>query len=229
LTDQLLVVIGVTFLVMATPGPDRDRIQLVAKRLIVGDQPLFITSDDLYRSDAINEAVELVEMLGVPILDAGSPNSNSGFPSWHSLYWDNKAFGRRNGIDPFDRYDVIVGLGADEFTNTGARGEEPPVEIGRAPNSWKAAIGVDMEKSGHFAGMYLGDPNIDFVGLAKSQGVNGEKADTASDLEAALKRGIAATRRGESYIVEVMISRIGGADSTWYQAFNLAETRTRNV
>jgi len=404
--------------------PDKERIELVAKKLIEGDQPLFITSDDLYRSDAIDDAIELVEMLGVPILDAGSSSSNSGFPSWHSLYWDNKAFGRRDGIDPFDRYDVIVGLGADEFTNTGARGEVAPVEIGRAPNSWKAAIGVDidmmgrttpidlavvadpkagiedlrdavnsmvtkerlnkikdersrlmvpriaayradveteaksmlgkspmhphelaiiiernidkdaitvneslshdfsmrhnaiqrfgggekrritsgggslgygigaaigaklgepdrqvvlnigdgsvmysasgfwtmarysiplltivwnnrnyqtvrhgfsrfggkMEKSGHYAGMYLGDPNIDYVGLAKAQGVDGEMADGAGAFEKALKRGIAATRRGEPYVIDVMISRIGGgADSTWYQAFNLAETRTRNV
>jgi thiamine pyrophosphate-dependent acetolactate synthase large subunit-like protein len=404
--------------------PDKDRIELVAKRLIEGDQPLFITSDDLYRSDAIDEAIELVEMLGVPILDAGSSSSNCGFPSWHSHYWDNKAFGRSDGVDPFDRYDVIVGLGADEFTNTGARGEVAPIEIGRAPNSWKAAIGVDidmmgrsapidlavvadpkagiedlrdainsmitkerlnkirddrsrrvtpriaayradveaeakgtfgktpmhphelaviiernidkdaitvneslshdfsmrhnaiqrfgggekrritsgggslgygigaaigakigepdrqvvlnigdgsvmysasgfwtmarysiplltivwnnrnyqtvrhgfsgfdgkMEKSGHYAGMYLGAPNIDYVGLAQAQGVSGEKAETASEFETALKRGIAATRSGEPYIIEVMISRIGGgADSNWYQAFNLAETRTRKV
>jgi thiamine pyrophosphate-dependent acetolactate synthase large subunit-like protein len=78
--------------------------------------------------------------------------------------------------------------------------------------------------------MYLGAPNIDYVGLAQAQGVSGEKAETASEFETALKRGIAATRSGEPYIIEVMISRIGGgADSTWYQAFNLAETRTRNV
>jgi len=412
------------FTVPMRPRPDKERIELVARQLIEGDRPLFITSDDLYRSDAINEAVELVEMLGVPILDAGSSGSNSGFPSWHSLYWDNKAFVPSDGIDPFDRYDVIVGLGADEFTNTGARGEVPPIKIGRALNSWKAAIGIDidmmgrsapidlavvadpkagiedlrdavnsmvtkerlnkirdnrsrqimprvaayradvqaeansmfgktpmhphelaaiiernidkdaitvneslshdfsmrhnaiqrfgagekrritsgggslgygigaaigakigepdrqvvlnigdgsvmysasgfwtmarysvpllaivwnnrnyqtvrhgfsrfdgnMEKSGHYAGMYLGNPNIEYVGLAKSQGVNGEKAETASEFEAALKRGIAATRSGEPYVIDVMISRIGGgADSTWYQAFNLAETRSRMV
>jgi acetolactate synthase I/II/III large subunit len=412
------------FSVPMRPRPDKERIELVAKRLVEGDQPLFITSDDLYRSDAIDAAVELVEMLGVPILDAGSSASNSGFPSWHSLYWDNKAFVRRDGVDPFDSYDVIVGLGADEFTRMGARGEEPPVEIGRALRSWKAAIGIDidmmgrsapidlavvadpkagiedlrdavmslvtkerlhkirdererdmipriatyradveaeakstfgrspmhphelavliernidkdaitvneslshdfsmrhnaiqrfggnekrritsgggslgwgigaaigakigepdrqvvlnigdgsvmysasgfwtmarysipvltivwnnrnyqtvrhgfsrfdgkMEKSGHYAGMYLGDPNIDFVGLANSQGVEGAKATTASEFKAAIKRGIEATRSGNPFIIDVDISRIGGgADSTWYQAFSLAEKRSRKV
>jgi len=414
------------FNVAMRPRPDAERIEQVARKLIEGDQPLFITSDDLYRSDAIEEAVELVEMLGVPMLDPGSSGSNSGFPSWHSMYWDNKAFsrGRGDGRDPFEEYDVIVGLGADEFTAAGARGEEAPVEIGRAPHAWKAAIGVNvdmmsrtvpidlaliadpkagiedlrdavnslvtrdrlnkikaerseritpriaayraeveeeakrsfgkspmhphelavlieraldkdaitvneslshdfsmrhnaiqrfgggekrritsgggslgwgigaaigakigepnrqvllnigdgstmysssgfwtmarysvpvltivwnnrnyqtvrhayarfdgkMAKSGHYAGMHLGNPNIDFIGLAKSQGVDGEKADSASAFEKALQRGIAATRRGEPYVIEAMISKIGGgADSTWYQAFSLAKTRTRLV
>ncbi len=414
------------FDVAMRPRPDAQRIEQVARKLIEGDQPLFITSDDLYRSDAIEEAVELVEMLGVPMLDPGSSGSNSGFPSWHSLYWDNKAFsrGRGDGRDPFERYDVIVGLGADEFTAAGSRGEEAPVEIGRAPHAWKAAIGIDvnmmsrtvpidltliadpkagiedlrdainslvtkdrlsriktertesmlpriasyradvedeaktafgktpmhpyelavlieraidkdaitvneslshdfsmrhnaiqrfggnekrriasgggslgwgigaaigakigepnrqvvlnigdgsvmysssgfwtmarysvpvltivwnnrnyqtvrhgfsrfngkMAKSGHFAGMYLGDPDIDYVGLAKSQGVDGERASTASEFSVALERGVAATRRGEPYVIDVQVSRIGGgADSTWYQAFSLADARTRMV
>ena len=406
------------------PRPDKDRIEYVARRLVEGDQPLFITSDELYRSDAINEAVELVEMLGVPILDAGASSSNSGFPSWHDLYWDDKSFGVRDGVDPFDRYDVIVGLGADEFTNTGPRGEIAPVEIERAKNSWKAAIGVDldmmgrtvpidltvvadpkagiedlrdavtsmvtrerlnkirderaarmkpriaayradvldearsfhgrtpmhphelaviiernidrdaitvneslshdfsmrhnaiqrfggdekrrimsgggslgwgigaaigaklgepdrqvvlnigdgsvmysasgfwtmarysipvltivwnnrnyqtvrhgfsrfkgkMEATGHYAGMYLGDPDIDYVMLARSQGVDGAKAENASEFESALTRGMEATRSGEAFVIDVDISRIGGgADSTWYQAFSLAERRSRDV
>lgn len=408
------------------PRPDAQRIELVARRLIEADQPLFITSDDLYRCDAIKETVELVELLGVPILDPGSSGSNSGFPSWHALYWDNKAFvlNRGDGRDPFDHYDVIVGLGADEFTAAGSRGEEPPVEIGRAPQAWKAAIGVDvdmigrtvpidlaviadckaaiedlrdavtslatrerlrsianersgrmaqriaayradvedearklygrtpmhpyemfalidqaidkdaitvneslshdfslrhnaiqrfggnekrrissgggslgwgvgaaigakigdpnrqvvlnigdgstmysssgfwtmarysvpvliivwnnhnyqtvrhayarfngkMARSGHYAGMYLGDPDIDFVGLAKSQGVGGERSSNADEFRGALQRGIAATRKGEPYVIDAMVSRIGGgAESTWHQRFSLADKRNRKV
>jgi len=412
------------FTIAMRPRPDKDRIEYVAKKLVEGDQPLFITSDDLYRSGAIDEAIGLVEMLGVPILDAGSSASNSGFPNWHDLYWDNKAFNVRDGVDPFDRYDVIVGLGADEFTTTGPRGEVAPVEIQRASQAWKAAIGIDldmmgrtvpidlavvadpkagiedlrdavtsmvtserlekiraersrrmkpriaayrddvmeeakstfgrtpmhpyevamiiernidrdaitvneslshdftmrhnaiqrfggdekrrlssgggslgwgigasigsklgepdrqvvlnigdgsvmysasgfwtmarysipvlvivwnnrnyqtvrhgysrlngrMEHSGHYAGMYLGDPDIDYVMLANSQSVEGAKATNAREFEAALKRGIQATRSGEAFIIDVDVSRIGGgADSTWYQAFNLAEQRSRKV
>ncbi len=412
------------FSVPMRPRPDKDRIEYVARKLIEGDQPLFITSDELYRSDAIDAAVDLVDLLGVPILDAGSAGSNSGFPNWHDLYWEAKAFNVRDGVDPFDRYDVIVGLGADEFASTGPRGEIAPVEIQRAAGAWKAALGIDvdmmgrtvpidlavvadpkagiedlrdaigsmvtrdrldkireararemvpriaayradvaeearktfgktpmhpyelamliekhidrdaitvneslshdfemrhnaiqrfgggekrriasgggslgwgigaalgaklgepdrqvvlnigdgsvmysasgfwtmarysipvltivwnnrnyqtvrhaysrfdgkMEKSGHFSGMYLGNPDIDYVMLARSQGVDGAKATTASEFEAVVKRGIAATRRGEPFVVDVDISRFGGgAESTWYQAFNLADQRTRKV
>lgn len=85
-----------------------------------------------------------------------------------------------------------------------------------------------MASSGKYAGMYLGDPDIDFVKLAASQGVSGERVDTGSQLEAALKRGIAATRDGKPYLVEVVISRYGGgADSTWHEKFRPPEPRKR--
>jgi thiamine pyrophosphate-dependent acetolactate synthase large subunit-like protein len=87
-----------------------------------------------------------------------------------------------------------------------------------------------MAKSGHYAGMYLGNPDIDFVKLAESQGVKGEKAASAADFESALKRGIAATRDGKPYLVEVATARVGGgAESTWHEKFNLAEKRKRRA
>ncbi|MGH6961178.1 MAG: thiamine pyrophosphate-binding protein, partial [Dongiaceae bacterium] len=87
-----------------------------------------------------------------------------------------------------------------------------------------------MATTGHYAGMYLGDPNIDFVKLAESQGVKGERVETAAGIEPALKRGIAATRDGKPYLVEVVIARYGGgAESTWHQRFNLAERRARRA
>jgi len=87
-----------------------------------------------------------------------------------------------------------------------------------------------MVSSGKYAGMYLGNPDIDFVKLAESQGVAGERASGAADLRAALKRGIAATRDGNPYLIEVLIARYGGgAESTWHESFNLASQRKRAV
>ena len=87
-----------------------------------------------------------------------------------------------------------------------------------------------MHASGHYAGMYLGSPDIDFVKLAESQGVKGERVTAGADLDAAFKRGVDATRDGKPYLVEAVISRYGGgAESTWYEKFNLAEKRKRRV
>ncbi len=83
-----------------------------------------------------------------------------------------------------------------------------------------------MEQTGHYAGMHLGNPDIDFVKLAESQGVSGEKVTKGSDLEAALKRGTKAARDGKPYLVDVTISCYGGgAESTWYEKFSVAEKR----
>ena len=81
-----------------------------------------------------------------------------------------------------------------------------------------------MASSGKYPGMYLGDPDIDFVQLAASQGVRGERVERGSQIEAALKRGMAATRDGEPYLVEVVVACYGGgADSTWHEKFTFAE------
>jgi benzoylformate decarboxylase len=80
-----------------------------------------------------------------------------------------------------------------------------------------------MASSGKYAGMYLGDPDIDFLKLADSQSVAGERVTSGGELRAALERGIKATQDGKPYLVEVVIARYGGgADSTWHESFNLA-------
>jgi benzoylformate decarboxylase len=87
-----------------------------------------------------------------------------------------------------------------------------------------------MVSSGKYAGMYLGDPDIDFVKLAGSQGVAGERVSSGGDLKAAFNRGVAATRDGKPYLVEVVIARYGGgAESTWHESFNLASRSKRQV
>lgn len=83
-----------------------------------------------------------------------------------------------------------------------------------------------MAKTGHYTGMYLGDPDIDFVKLAASQGVAGVKATTSDELRSALRRGIQATRAGEPFLIDMHIARSGpGADSTWHESFRPAARR----
>jgi thiamine pyrophosphate-dependent acetolactate synthase large subunit-like protein len=75
-----------------------------------------------------------------------------------------------------------------------------------------------MTATNKFPALYLGDPDIDFVKLAESQGVKGQRVTSPGDLAAALRRGTAETRAGNPYLIEAVVSRVGGgAESTWYQ------------
>ncbi|MEJ2007986.1 MAG: thiamine pyrophosphate-binding protein [Acidobacteriota bacterium] len=75
-----------------------------------------------------------------------------------------------------------------------------------------------MAARGHYAATYLGEPDIDFVALAESQGVSGERVDNPCQLEPALQRGKAITREGKPYLIEVATARYGpGAESDWHE------------
>jgi benzoylformate decarboxylase len=80
-----------------------------------------------------------------------------------------------------------------------------------------------MIREGKYPGLWLAAPATDYVGLARSQGVDGEAVTTVKDLEPALKRGMdKITRQNRPYLIEVSVAREGiGADSTWYQDWQL--------
>jgi len=86
----------------------------------------------------------------------------------------------------------------------------------------------------HFIGMMLDAPDIDFVGLAKSEGcAEGIKVTTGADMRAALKRGQEAVAAGTPFLIDVDLARqdgpCGGGKSTWHQEFSLAQLRTRKI
>jgi hypothetical protein len=70
----------------------------------------------------------------------------------------------------------------------------------------------------------LGAPATDYVGLARSQGVDGECVTTVKEPGARAPAGHGGHPRRENrpYMVEVAVAREGiGADSTWYQDWRL--------
>ncbi len=84
--------------------------------------------------------------------------------------------------------------------------------------------GGRMAATGHYHGMYLGDPEIDFVGLAASQGVPGRRVTSASEVADGLREGINETKNGRPYLLEIVVDRMGaGAESTWYRKLSIAE------
>ena len=80
-----------------------------------------------------------------------------------------------------------------------------------------------MIRDGKYPGLWLSDPAVDYVSLARAQGVDGECVKTVKDLEPALRRGLDITTRGNRpYVVEVAVAREGiGADSTWFQDWKM--------
>jgi thiamine pyrophosphate-dependent acetolactate synthase large subunit-like protein len=90
--------------------------------------------------------------------------------------------------------------------------------------------GGTMQKSGHYLGMYLGDPDIDFVKLADSQGVQGVRVEKGQDLVGAIKQGIKATDGGRPFLVEVVVEclkRDANDDPNWHESFSLAQNKRR--
>lgn len=88
-----------------------------------------------------------------------------------------------------------------------------------------------------FLGMYLGDPEIDFVKLAQSQGVGGIKVTKSDELEGALKQAAKETANGSPFLVEVVVRTVRNAEErkgrerdesevpNWHEGFRLAKKK----
>lgn len=87
-------------------------------------------------------------------------------------------------------------------------------------NRWAlAALDGRAKRSGRYIGINLEDPEIDHVGIARAYGLDGERVTRPDELAAALQRAVAAERRGEAYVLDVIIDRRGGgADADWHEA-----------
>jgi benzoylformate decarboxylase len=80
-----------------------------------------------------------------------------------------------------------------------------------------------MFREDKYPGLWLGAPAVDYVALARSQGVDGEAVTSPKDLEPALRRGLEKIQReNRPYLIDVSVSREGvGAESTWYQDWKM--------
>ena len=85
-----------------------------------------------------------------------------------------------------------------------------------------ARWGGNMADMNKYPETYLGDPAIDYVLLAKSQGIEGQHVHEPHELDQALKRGKEVQAAGEPYLLDVHITNVGaGADQSWYKAFKM--------
>ena len=79
-----------------------------------------------------------------------------------------------------------------------------------------------MAEMNKYPETFLGDPAIDYVMLAKAQGIEGQHVRDPQELDKALKRGEEVQSAGEPYLLDVHITNVGaGADQSWYKAFKM--------
>ena len=80
---------------------------------------------------------------------------------------------------------------------------------------------------------YLGDPVVDFAGLAKSFEIPAEMVSTPAELKSALRRAKDVTREGRPYLIDAVIMQIDGrgrrTEQTWYPDVSIAAGRNRKV
>ncbi len=77
-----------------------------------------------------------------------------------------------------------------------------------------------------FVGTFIGDPDIDHVGIARGYGVEGERVTAPDDLAGALRRALARVRGGHPYVLDVVVRRrFQGADVKWHEKFSVASMR----
>jgi thiamine pyrophosphate-dependent acetolactate synthase large subunit-like protein len=80
---------------------------------------------------------------------------------------------------------------------------------------------------------YLGKPEVDFTGLAKSFDIPGERAATPEEFKKALKTARSVTREGRPYLIDAIIMQVDGrgrrTEQVWYPDVSIARGRSRNV
>jgi benzoylformate decarboxylase len=85
-----------------------------------------------------------------------------------------------------------------------------------------------MLDTGKYIGVSLGHPDVSYVKMAETYGMQGEWVERPGDLAAALKRCQRAMHDGRPYLLDVKIENWGaGSDSDWFDFFSIAKNEPR--
>jgi thiamine pyrophosphate-dependent acetolactate synthase large subunit-like protein len=89
--------------------PNPKEVERAAKLLVEAKNPLMIVGDELYNAKAVDKAVKLAEMLGMPVTQARQVFAN--FPQSHSLWVGNLPGGRLDTLAFPKNPDVVINVG----------------------------------------------------------------------------------------------------------------------
>ena len=127
-------------------------------------------------------------------------------------------FGQLESLWSFSRYDVPVILVV--FNNRSYDG----------PRNRMLMLSQHSQEIRKDMACYLGDPDVDFVGIANSFGIKGEVISSPNQIKPAMKRAIQTTRDGRPYLIDAILAQKGsGAGSNWHPEISIADRRKRKV
>ena len=87
-----------------------------------------------------------------------------------------------------------------------------------------------MLQTGKYIGVNLGHPDISYVKMAETYGMEGERVEKPGDIAAALRRCQQAMRADRAYLVDVKLATWDtGSDSGWYDFFSIARNEPRKT
>jgi benzoylformate decarboxylase len=153
---------------------DREAVESAADMLSKAKRPVIIAGDAVAQSYALDELVELAELIGAPVYTEFVPNTVS-FPSSHPLFRGSMIRSAPEARKILDDYDLLFSVGADLFTLSLPHKTDPmppgmplihldtdPWQIGK---NYPAAVGI------------LGDPKAtlpDIVIALKARMTSGQ-------------------------------------------------------
>lgn len=128
-------------------------------------------------------------------------------------------FGQIESLWTASRYDIpVIIVVFDNRSYDGERGRLFMFSKMKNKELWK-----DMS-------CYLGDPDIDYVSIARGFDIDGQKVSAPDEIQPAIQRAISVTREGRPFLIDAVIARKGpAADSTWHPNISIAAGRTRKV
>jgi len=122
-------------------------------------------------------------------------------------------FGQLESLWTASRYDIPVTVIV--FNNHSYDAERGRIHFGSRVARADKTAWKDMS-------CYLGDPNINFVSIAKGFDIDGVVATSPADFRAALARAGAVNREGRPFLIDAAVARRGpGAESTWHPGVSI--------
>jgi benzoylformate decarboxylase len=127
-------------------------------------------------------------------------------------------FGQLESLWSFSRYDVPVIIVV--FNNRSYDG----------PRNRMFNLSQHSQEERKDMACYLGDPDVDFVGIAESFGIKGEVVSTPDQIKPAMKRAVQATKDGRPYLIDAILAQKGsGAGTNWHPEISIAAGRKKKV